>query len=379
MTRISYSMNYGQIYKSFFIFIRRNQCEPFKIFVMEVNETQKDQTTAQNSQEQPDGYLMTYDRQEGKARGVKGINQNHELETDEPVTSNLEKFIRIDKQGNFFTNFGKNFLKEFNNPTRFILYNTPAGTPPEAAARQIETVQQSQDPSVKKSLNDRRIYNKQRFNPCEIPWEVGEKYGVTKESLQGSLEQMCTGDGSLKTIKVKMLPDEEGEGSDARLFLSRDESGQVMFDVHFVKQELKAGMNYAGYELSQENVDALNTTGNIGHPVDLILDRESVEKVPCYLSKDPLTNELYHLEQDRLSLRRTVKKHTFTDREMEDLKAGKEVGPCLFRSSNGRPFESCVQVNAQKRGLEFLLERGTKQSQDMSEDKKQKPNQMKFR
>lgn len=346
---------------------------------MEVNEMQKDQTNAQNSQEQPDGYLMTYDRQEGKARGVKGIGKNHELETDEPVTSNLEKFIRIDKQGNILTNFGKNFLKEFNNPTRFILYNTPTGTPPEETAREIETVQQSQDPSVKKSLNGRRIYNKQRFNPCEIPWEVGGKYGITKESLQESMDAMCAGGGSHGTIKVKMNPDEEGEGGDARVFLRRNDSDQVMFDIHFVKQELEAGMNYAGYKLTQENVDALNKNGNMGEVVDLYTDRDAVEKKPCYLSKDPLTNELYHLEQDRLSLRRRVKQHTFTDRELEALKAGKEVGPCLFRSSNGKPFESCVQINAQKRGLEFLLERGTRQSQDISEDKKQKPNLMKFR
>lgn len=343
-----------------------------------MNTTNEDQ--AQNQQELPDGYLMSYDRTDGKAKGVKGIGPNHDLETDEPTVGNQNSFIKIDKHGNFFSNFGKNFLKEFNNPTRFVLYKIPENTPPEEAARQIETVQQSQDEAVRKSLNGQRVYNKQRFNPCEIPWDEGAKYGITKESLEGSIEQLCAGDGSEQTVKVKMSPEDEDEGGDARVFLTRFENGAVGFDVHFVRQELTAGITYKGYELSQEDVDALNKTCNMGNPVDLIVDYESGEKKPCYLSKDPLTNELYHLQQDQLTLRRTVKKHTFTEQEFTDMKAGKEVGPCRFRSSNGKTFETSVQVNAQKRGLEFLFERGTKQSLVQEESKEQRAqNQIKFR
>lgn len=56
------------------------------------------------------GYLMAYDKKEQKAKGVKGIAANGELETLEANEANRDQFIKVDQRGNFFTNFGKNFL-----------------------------------------------------------------------------------------------------------------------------------------------------------------------------------------------------------------------------------------------------------------------------
>ena len=55
------------------------------------------------------GYLMAYDKKEQKAKGVKGIAANGELETLEANEANRDQFIKVDQRGNFFTNFGKNF------------------------------------------------------------------------------------------------------------------------------------------------------------------------------------------------------------------------------------------------------------------------------
>ena len=50
---------------------------------------------------------MAYDKKEQKAKGVKGIAANGELETLEANETNKDQFIRVDRHGNFFTNFGK--------------------------------------------------------------------------------------------------------------------------------------------------------------------------------------------------------------------------------------------------------------------------------
>lgn len=339
--------------------------------------TDQEQPSVSQQQESQEQYLLAYDRQENKVKGVKGIDEQHNLQTDEPTSENQKQFVKIDRTGNFFTNFGKNFLKEFKHPTRFILYKIPENTPPEEAARQIETVQTSEDNDIRRSLNNKRIYNKQRFNPCEIPWEIGARYGIEKESLEKSLDQLCAGEGSLRTVKVKMSPDSDTPGEDARVFLIRDESGHVTFDIHFVKQELSAGMTYRDYTLTQADVDALNQTCNLGHLIELTVDKETGEKRQCFLSKDPLTNELYHLQTDKLTLKRTVRSQTFDPKQFDALWRGEEVGPCQFRSNNGRIFESSVQVNAQKRKLEFLFNRGTKQVPKVS-DNDQKQAQIKF-
>ena len=102
---------------------------PLNLTVMqEVNPAAQGSENA--TQEQ--GYLMAYDKKEQKAKGVKGIAANGELETLEASERNKGQFVRVDRFGNFFTNFGKNFLYQYNNPTRFSLYrmeeNTPGGT-----------------------------------------------------------------------------------------------------------------------------------------------------------------------------------------------------------------------------------------------------------
>ena len=63
-----------------------------------------------NGVAQEHGYLMAYDKKEQKAKGVKGIAANGELETLEANEADKGQFIKVDQRGNFFTNFGKNFL-----------------------------------------------------------------------------------------------------------------------------------------------------------------------------------------------------------------------------------------------------------------------------
>ena len=80
------------------------------------------------------GYLMAYDKKEQKAKGVKGIAANGELETLEANEANRDQFIKVDQRGNFFTNFGKNFLYQYNNPGRYSLYNMPKNSNPASTA-----------------------------------------------------------------------------------------------------------------------------------------------------------------------------------------------------------------------------------------------------
>ena len=80
---------------------------------------------------------MTRKRQ--KAKGVKGIAANGELETLEANEANRDQFIKVDQRGNFFTNFGKNFLYQYNNPGRYSLYNMPKETLVEQAKEKIES------------------------------------------------------------------------------------------------------------------------------------------------------------------------------------------------------------------------------------------------
>ena len=75
----------------------------------------KPAATGSENATQEQGYLMAYDKKEQKAKGVKGIAANGELETLEANETNKDQFIRVDRHGNFFTNFGKNFMYQMAN------------------------------------------------------------------------------------------------------------------------------------------------------------------------------------------------------------------------------------------------------------------------
>lgn len=134
---------------------------------------------------QEQGYLMAYDKKEQKAKGVKGIAANGELETLEASERNKGQFVRVDRFGNFFTNFGKNFLYPVQHPTRFSLYRMEENTPVEQAARKIEEAQRPENEAVRRELSkNNRIYNNHFFNEREINWQQAERYGLTPGGAQ---------------------------------------------------------------------------------------------------------------------------------------------------------------------------------------------------
>ena len=165
------------------------------------------------------GYLMAYDKKEQKAKGVKGIAANGELETLEANEANRDQFIKVDQRGNFFTNFGKNFLYQYNNPGRYSLYNMPKETLVEQAKEKIEAAQEPQNEAVRRELASTRVYNNHRFNEREVNWEQAAKYGITPDGLKNakdSLERMLQGKTSAIAFRVAKNSELGRENGDAK-------------------------------------------------------------------------------------------------------------------------------------------------------------------
>lgn len=261
----------------------------------------KPAATGSENATQEQGYLMAYDKKEQKAKGVKGIAANGELETLEANETNKDQFIRVDRHGNFFTNFGKNFMYQYNHPTRYALYRMEEKTPVEEAKRRIEQAQLPGNESLRRELSrDNRIYNNHLFNEREINWQQAERYGLTPDVLRqtGDMERLLQGRQSGIAYDISMNTELGRQKGDAKLSLFRDENGLAKFDLHFIRQAPKVGQEYRGYKLEEDVLDALNRTGNAGRLVDLVVDFRSKETKPCYLSKDPVTNEMFFLPAD---------------------------------------------------------------------------------
>ncbi len=308
------------------------------------------------------GYLMAYDKKEQKAKGVKGITANGELETLDANEANKSQFIKVDQRGNFFTNFGKNFLYQYNNPGRYSLYNIPKETPVEQAKGKIEAAQEPQNEAVRRELASTRVYNNHRFNEREVNWEQAARYGITPDGLKNakdSLERMLQGKTSAVAFRVAKDSELGRENGDAKLSLFRDENGAVKFDIHYIRQVPKVGEDYRGHMLTEDDLKTLDRTGNLGRTVDMIIDYRTKEIKPCYLSKDPVTNELFHMPVEQARIPRKIKDYTLSPQEYEAAVRGEEV-PIRFQSSNGKSYSTSIQMSAAERGVEFLWERSTK-------------------
>lgn len=319
-----------------------------------------------NGATQEHGYLMAYDKKEQKAKGVKGIAANGELETLEAGEADKGQFIKVDQRGNFFTNFGKNFLYHYNNPGRYSLYNIPKETPVEQAKEKIEAAQLPQNEAVRKELASTRVYNNHRFNEREVNWEQAARYGITPDGLKNakdSLERMLQGKTSAVAFRVAKDSELGRENGDAKLSLFRDENGAVKFDIHYIRQAPKVGEDYRGHTLTEDDLKTLDRTGNLGRTVDMVIDYRTKETKPCYLSKDPVTNELFHMPVEQVRVPRKVKDYTLSPSEYEAALRGEEV-PIRFKSSNGNYYTTSIQMSAAERGVEFLWERSTKKLEE---------------
>lgn len=352
-------------------FTSRNDLFTLKLTVM-----QEVRPTAQGCENssQETGYLMAYDKREQKAKGVTGIAANGELETLEANEENKGQFVRVDRFGNFFTNFGKNFLYQYNHPTRFSLYRMPEEMPAAEAAKKITDAQLPQNEAIRRELSkENRIYNNHLFNEREINWEQAARYGITPDLLRqtGDMERMLQGRQSGRAFDISMNTELGRQNGDAKLSLFRDEDGAVKFDLHFIRQAPKVGQEYRGYKIEEDVMESLNRTGNAGRTVDLVVDYRTKEVKPCYLSKDPVTNEMFFLPVDQARCPRKIKDYVLSEKEYADYVAGKEI-PIEFKSANGKVCNTSIQMSAAERGTEFLWEKSTKKP-EQKQDIKQQP------
>ena len=62
------------------------------------------------------------EQEAGKISVVSGIDDKGNLKTTEAAAANQAAFLKFNNKDGLLKNFMSNFLKQFNNPTRFGLY-----------------------------------------------------------------------------------------------------------------------------------------------------------------------------------------------------------------------------------------------------------------
>ena len=97
----------------------------------------------------------------------------------------------------------------------------------------------------------------------------------------------------------------------------------------------------------------LRETGNLGRVVDIV-DRETGEIIPSFISIDRKTNEITDIPANKVRIPERIGKTEITKQEQDMLRAGLPVRDKLIERNDGRKFVTTLQVNVEQRGVEFV-------------------------
>ena len=309
----------------------------------------------------------------GKLSVVSGVDDKGNLKTTEAIAANQTAFLKFNSKDGLLKNFMTNFLKQFNNPTHFGLYKVLADNV-EQGVDNLRTMLQSREKSESKQqlaemgvpFEDYlpRQKNATAIDESKIDWKQLDDLGLSRERLEqsGELEKMLNWQKSnLLTIAVPI--GDTTIYTEARLAFRTDDSGNIGLAIHPLRKEPQLDFPYMGYKFSPEEKEQLLTTGNLGKTIEVI--PKNGEPFSAYVSIDPQTNEIIALRADRVNIPKEIKGVTLSDAQYKDLVEGKAVKVEGMTAKSGKSFDALLQVNAEKKGIEFIFDnnRGFKERQ----------------
>ena len=313
----------------------------------------------------------------GKLSVVSGIDDKGKLQTTEAKDVHQATFLKFNNKDGLLKNFMTNFLKQFNEPSRFGLYKVVANNVEQGVASLQTMLQNREKPESKQQLADSQVRfddflpkqkNATAIDESKIDWKQLDNLGLTRERLEqsGELAKMLNWQKSnLVTIAIPM--GDTTIYTDARLAFRTDGEGNIGLAVHPLRKELQLDFPYMGHKFSPEEKEQLLATGNLGKTIEIT--PKNGEPFAAYVSIDPQTNELIALRADRVNIPKEIKGVTLSDAQYKDLVEGKAVKVEGMTAKSGKSFNATLQVNAEKKGIEFIFEnkQGLKERQQHSQ------------
>ncbi len=343
--------------------------------------------------EQMSDIVFILDKMELILQAVSKIGKDGKYSTVPADKEHSNSFLKIDRYANMFENFVKNFWSQLKDPTRFGILSVKADTldSPEvkqaiedlAAGKQTKAVEdflkkyeivprdkenqsinnQNQEEMAKKNETQQQATQgdgtqqpKYRYNESMINWEELKNFGLSREYLmeRGLLDQMLRGYKTNQVVPISMNFGSAVLRTDARLSFQQSVGGPIVLGIHGIRQKPELERPYFGHIFSEEDKKNLLETGNMGRVVEL--KGRNGEYIPSFISIDKLTNEVVAMRAENAYIPQEIKGVKLTDQEINDLLEGKKVFIEGMISNNGKEFDAHIQVNAERRGIEYIFE-----------------------
>jgi len=318
--------------------------------------------------------LLVAEKGSTELKAVKGMEKG-ELQTTHLDPRENNNFLKIDKNGNALENFMSNFMRQAKDPTHFQFFKVPLDYIAKAITFIEDGLKNPKDPDNANNLEQYRVkpedFAKKQSHAIDesrIDWKQLERLGVTRESLEksNSLDAMLNFQKSPGLIPIVAKFDDVTLKTDARLSFRETPEGNLTVAIHALRKEPELERPYFGMKFSDDDKKNLLSTGNLGRVADVQFKQG--ESTPVFLSLDKLTNELVAVRADKIKIPETIKGVTLEDKQKQALAEGKSVLVEGMTAKNGKEFSAHIQVNADKKGIEFQFDNnGKKQEQNQNQ------------
>lgn len=206
-----------------------------------------------------------------------------------------------------------------------------------------------------KSAQEKPDEKKHLIDESRIDWaNLEEQYGIKREALEasGDLEKML-GYGKSALVTVTPLIAGERFEIEARLSFKEMPDGSIGIVPHTIRKEPRLDEKFMEHEFTPEDKENLKKTGNMGRVVELV-DKETGEIIPSYVSIDRQTNEIEAIPVKDVPVTTRIGQTEFTEHEIAELVAGRALPNKEIVLSEKRKFTATLQVNVERRGVEFV-------------------------
>ena len=348
------------------------------------------------TEEQSNDLLLILDKENSILEALAKAEKKEKYRTVSPDKENNNQFLHINGSENWFEAFGSNFWNQFKDPTRFGLIrikeselddplvkqaisdiregkNTKAVTEfiekYELTAQQIQNINQLITEKMAKQENNQNtgvVEDNQppryRFNDAMVDWDGLKNYGLSREYLEqkGYLDQMMRGYKTNELVPIAMDTGAATFRGDARLSFRQDDEGRIKLNVHMLRQHPELDRPFMGHVFSDEDKKNLlnqipekETGNNMGRVVPL--RSRSGEYVDSIISLDKLTNEIVAMPVSSAFIPDELSGVKLTDHEKNELREGRAIYIEGMTSKAGNDFNAHLQLNAERRGIEYLF------------------------
>ena len=138
----------------------------------------------------------------GKLSIISDINEEGELKTTAAEATNQSSFLKFNNQDGLLKNFMKNFLKQFNDPTRFGLYKVLASNVEQGVESLRSSLQNQHHPASEELLKSPQVSFEDflpmqkrttAINPEQIDWRMLEDLAsVARSSMLVERSKRCS-------------------------------------------------------------------------------------------------------------------------------------------------------------------------------------------